>query len=84
MCNIAVAESEDMMNWYARFKDGLYDDGEIVYKVDDGTNNTRYAVIDEGKDEYAIALIPNDIETNKVCMFNKKFENDLFVLSEEV
>jgi hypothetical protein len=72
------------MAYYVRFKKDLVDEnGNILHRANDNTKKTRYAIIDEGTFEYAVALKPNDVDTNKVCMFSKNHEGYLFDVIEE-
>lgn len=71
------------MNCYARFKEDLIFEGEILYKKNNNGKKTRYAVVDEDEKSYYIAHTPNDTDCNKVIRFSKDCEGTTFELVEE-
>ena len=69
---------------FARFKKELKSsNGNYVFKVDDGTKNTRYLVLTENESEVYIAIYPNNFKTNSAGRFYKDTMDEVLTLVEE-
>lgn len=74
------------MNYYAHFFYDIpnSDNTAILFEADSKYHNkNKYAVIDEDKTNYYIAIKPNDINCNEVCKFSKLDEDEVFFLMED-
>lgn len=75
VCEQIVKQSNGIQRW-ARFNALITGNthDEILFYKSDGTNRTRYAILDEDKDNYIVADKCNDIE----CVGSFKIPKDMF------
>ena len=65
-----------MNNYWVRFKEVIKGntDDEILFKKNDDTDNTRYAIQEKDKDYIIISSIANDVN----CISSIKIPTDIF------
>lgn len=73
------------MGLFARFKKDLAfeHNGEVIFKKDDGTKDTRYYVYTEKEKEIWVAIHPNNLKTNQIGTFHKDTMDEVLFLVEE-
>lgn len=72
------------MDWYARFFEKLKsEEYDVLFKKDNGKQNTRYYVAGEDDKKYFIVKKANNTEDNKCCSFSKECEGEIFKLVQE-